>query len=120
MAVRLMSLRGVPDDEHEQICALLDEHDIDYYETRPGNWLISAGALWLRDDSQFGEATQLLDGFQQQRYLAARQVYAEHPGSFLQRLIEKFLQNPLLFIVQLAIAIIILYFSVRPFFDIGQ
>lgn len=115
-----MSLRGVPDDEYEQICALLDRHDIAYYETRPGNWFISAGALWLRNEGQLEKATELLDVYQQQRYLAARQAYTEQSTSFLHMVIGKFLQNPLLFLVQLAIAIVIIYFSIKPFFDIGK
>ena len=52
MAVRLYSLRGVPDEEVNAIRELLDKHFIDYYESPAGAWGISAGAIWLIDAEQ--------------------------------------------------------------------
>jgi hypothetical protein len=36
MAKLLLNLRNVPDDEADDVRALLDEHDIAYYETSRG------------------------------------------------------------------------------------
>jgi hypothetical protein len=36
MTKLLLNLRNVPDDEADDVRALLDDHDIAYYETSPG------------------------------------------------------------------------------------
>ena len=41
----LLSPRGVPEDEAEEIDALLSEHGIDHYLVPPGNWGISGGGM---------------------------------------------------------------------------
>ena len=56
MAKLLLNLRNVPDDEADDVRALLDEHDIAYYETSPGFWNISLGGIWVREDAAFAEA----------------------------------------------------------------
>ena len=48
MAKLLFNLRNVPDDEADEVRDLLTAHGVDWYETRPGNWGISTGALGLR------------------------------------------------------------------------
>lgn len=53
MSKLLFKLRGVPDDEADEIRALLAEKQIEYYETSAGNWGISLPALWLQDDSRY-------------------------------------------------------------------
>lgn len=121
MAIRLMSLRGVPDDELEEICALLDEHNITYYMTQAGNWLISAGAIWLTDKDQLHLARQLLNDYQHQRCVKAREEYHQSQrSSVLAGIYERIIENPLRFIAYLAIIIFVLYVSVMPFLDYGQ
>ncbi|MDX2476455.1 MAG: DUF6164 family protein [Gammaproteobacteria bacterium] len=121
MAIHFMSMRGVPDDELEEICTLLDQHKISYYETPPGNWLISAGAIWLTNQEQLVPARALLDEYQQQRLTKAREEYTQHqltgeePG-----VIDRIKENPVRFIGYLAIIIFILYISIMPFIDFGQ
>ena len=121
MAIRLMSLRGVPDDELDEICTLLDEHNISHYETPPGNWLISAGAIWLNDQDQLQQANTLLNSYQQQRSQQAREDYAdrrqkgEQEGAF-----DRLMHNPVKFIIYLAFVVFILYFSIKPFLDLGD
>ena len=41
MPLQLFNLRGVPEDEAEDIRQLLDEHEIEFYETSAGNWGVS-------------------------------------------------------------------------------
>ena len=46
MATLLFRLRHVPDDEADDVRALLEENGIDFYETTPGNWgHLNAGAV---------------------------------------------------------------------------
>ena len=64
MAVLLFPLRNVPDDEAEEVRALLGTHGIDFYETPASAFGISAGAIWLRDEAQLQVARQLIDDYQ--------------------------------------------------------
>ena len=45
MAKLLFNLRNVPEDEADEVRQLLTTHGVDWYETRPGPWGISTGAL---------------------------------------------------------------------------
>ena len=72
MAKLLMNLRNVPDDEADEVRALLDQHQVAYYETKPSRWGISFGGIWMRDQAGFAEAKQLLAEYQQARQLRAR------------------------------------------------
>ena len=73
MAKLLFNLRNVPDDEADEVRRLLTAHGVDWYETRPGPWGISSGALWLHDPEAWPEARRLLDGYQQSRRERARE-----------------------------------------------
>jgi hypothetical protein len=72
----LLNLRHVPDDEIEEVRALLEQHQINYYETAPNRWGISAGAIWIKDTSQLAEAKSLLKVYQDERRQRARDEYA--------------------------------------------
>ncbi len=67
MAVKLFRLRHVPEDELEEIRALLLEHDVAFYETTAGGWGISEAAIWLHDPEQLESAKALLERYQQER-----------------------------------------------------
>ena len=67
MATLLLNLRNVPDDEAGEVRALLEGHGIDYYETPPSFWGVSAGGLWLRDTARLDEARGLLARYQAER-----------------------------------------------------
>lgn len=90
MAKLLFNLRNVPDDEADEVRALLEHHGVDWYETRPGPWGISAGGLWLRDADAYPQARRLLDDYQQQRRDQARAT-ADREGrqGFMQLLREQ-------------------------------
>ncbi len=121
MAIRLMSLRGVPDDEREDICVLFDTHTISYYVTPPGNWFISAGAIWLNDEDQLQQAHALLNAYQQQRRQRIQDEFAESQQKGEQRgIFERILENPVRFIGYLIILGFVLYVSVMPFLDFGK
>lgn len=107
MAVRLINLRHVPDDEADEVREVLQAHQIDFYETPPGRWGISAGGIWLRDKSQLPQARQLMADYQKQRQERAR---AEEPPPR---------KHPVQILIYLVIIGLILYFSIMPFMNLG-
>ena len=78
MAKLLLNLRNVPDDEADDVRALLEAHRIAHYETRPSAWGISAGGIWLKDAADASRARELMDAYQLQRRQRAR---AEHEAA---------------------------------------
>ena len=75
MAKLLLNLRYVPDDEADEVRALLDEHAIEYYETRPSMWGVSAGGIWVRHDDSAAAAKRLMAEYQERRRVKARGEY---------------------------------------------
>lgn len=73
----LLSLRLAEDDEADEVRALLDEHAVDWYETRPGIFGVSAGGIWLRDLERAAEVKALLDDYQASRAERVRAEYAQ-------------------------------------------
>ncbi len=67
MPTLLFNLRNVPEDEADEVRAVLDARHIDYYETKPSLWGVSGGGLWLADDSQAEVAKALLASYQAER-----------------------------------------------------
>lgn len=78
MAKLLLNLRNVPDDEADEVRALLDDHGIGHYDTPTGFWNISLGGIWVREDVAFVEAKRLMAGYQAQR---AARVRAENEAA---------------------------------------
>jgi len=72
MAKLLLNLRHVPDDEADDVRALLEADKIAFYETRPSLWGISAGGIWLQDSDSHPQAKRLLDAYQARRGEQAR------------------------------------------------
>ncbi|MBT8147351.1 MAG: hypothetical protein KJN90_10895 [Gammaproteobacteria bacterium] len=120
MAKLLFRLRHVPEDEADEVRALLEEHDIDFYETSAGNWRIAMPAIWLRNEDQLPLARQLLDQYQQVRYQNARAQYeelrqsGEHPTLW-----KNFLEQPAKVALYLGAAVVILYLSLQVFVSLG-
>ena len=111
-----MNLRNVPADELADIYILLDEYQIDYYETSAGTFGISLAALWLRDESQLERAKKLLDEYAAQRFLTARAEFENLRNTGKARTFSDILrENPLRFILYIALVFAVLYFSVVPF-----
>ncbi len=117
MAVQVFRLRGVPDDEREEIIQLLLAHGFDFYETPAGLWGISMPALWLKDDAQLTAAKALIADYQQQRLLRMQAEAAQTPPpGFWSHL----WRNPLQVLVYLALILLVLYISIAPFVKVGQ
>ncbi len=117
MARLLFRMRNVPEDEAAEVRALLTRHDIDFYETEPGNWGISMPAIWLRDADQLERAKQLLITYQQERSAMARQQHdllkqsGQHPS-----MMDRFFENPARFVFYIVLILIIIYISISIFF----
>lgn len=121
MPVKLFSLRGVPDDEADEIRAVLAQHAIDYYETPPGNWGVSMPAIWLPDDSEFARAQALLDEYQQLRAAQARAAYTQLKAQGKHRtVLDTLRENPIRFLVYLSAAAALFYLSTKPFLGLGS
>lgn len=120
MSEFLFSLRGVPEDEAEQVRALLTEHKIDFYETDAGNWGISMPALWVRDTASFQQARELLVHYQQQRFIEQRTLYNQQKQHGRQRTLwQIFWERPVTFVLSLSLIGLIIYLSIRLLRDFG-
>lgn len=112
----LLNLRNVPDDEYAEVTALLEEHDLPYYETEPSRWMVSFGGIWLEDLSRVEEAEQLLADYQAER---ANQARAAHEEAVARGEAEtsgqRYRHNPLAFIGALIGIGVILYLALTPF-----
>src|SRR5687768_3983550 len=76
MSKLLLNLRNVPDDEADDVRGFLDANRIAFYETRPSFWGISAGGIWVTEDTEIVEAKRLMADYQAQRGARARAEYA--------------------------------------------
>lgn len=71
----LLNLRNVPDDEAEDVRALMVEHGIECYDTPPGPFGITAGGIWLKDPDDYSRARELMDDYQQARASRNREAW---------------------------------------------
>lgn len=120
MAKILFRLNGVPDDEANDVRELLANHAIDFYETSQGNWGVSMPAIWLKDDNQFQQARALLDTYQNERGIRMREEYARLKREGKNKtFIDAVTQNPVRFMIHLALAILVIYLSIRLVLDLA-
>lgn len=75
MAKLLLNLRGVPDDEADEIRALLEEQHIAFYETPPNRWGVSAGGIWIQNQEDVATCERLMAAYQVERRDRARAEY---------------------------------------------
>lgn len=82
MSKLLLNLRGVPDDEADDVRRFLEANGIGYYETPPSRWGTSAGGIWI-GDSDFALAKRLMADYQRERGARARaeRAQAERNGT---------------------------------------
>lgn len=121
MPVRLISLKGVLDDEAEELRALLHVNKIEYYETSGGNWGISTPAIWLHDKRQLERARTLIEKYQAERFSRVRGEYeALKRAGKSKTIIDAIKENPGQFIIYIIFVVFIIYLSFKPFIDIGK
>jgi hypothetical protein len=116
----LLNLRNVPEDEADEVRALLDEHEIEFYETPPSLWGVSAGAIWTRRDEDAREAKRLLAEYQVRRQAEARREYeaAEREG-LTKTVWTTFREEPLRMIAVLMGIAFLLALMTLPFLLLG-
>ena len=116
MARLLFRLAQVPDEEANEIRALLSEHQIHYYETDAGFFRVGLDAIWLRDGSQEEQARELIRVYQAERALRQQQNYAqlleagEVPGLW-----QHFCAHPVRFIATLIALVFVTGLTLIPF-----
>jgi len=76
MAKLLLNLRNVPDDEADDVRAMLDAHRIAFYETSPSGWGVSAGGIFITEDADIAQAKRQMAKYQEQRAIRAKADYA--------------------------------------------
>ena len=112
----LLKLKQVPEDEHEEILALLEEHNVDYYETTAGFWGIGLQGLWLRDTQRLAEVKNLLHEYQLARQVRVREEYQKACEEGRQRTLwSTFSQQPLMFVLYLLLVVGLIAITVSPF-----
>ena len=116
MAVLLLNLRDVPDDEIAEIREMLDQHQIAFYETEPNRWGISAGAIWIKEESESDRAKVLMAGYQAERKTRAQSDYetAKREGT-LETFWSQMRKQPLRLVMILFGAAILVALSLWPF-----
>ncbi len=121
MAKLLFRLRGVPDDEADELRTLLSEHGFDTHETSGGFLGIGTAAIWLVDESRYAEAKALIDAYEERRAKAARAQYErlKRQGRS-RRLADIIRDDPLRFVFNLAVAAGLIYLTVAPFFKLAK
>lgn len=120
MAILFFNLRGVPQDEADDVRELLNSNAIEFYETFDGSWGVSMPAIWLYHEADLSIAQPLFDAYQQQRSLNQRALYQQlkqakqHQG-FWARTCE----HPLRFLVFSSCIALVSYASVKWVFELG-
>lgn len=121
MSKLLFKLRNVPEDEAEEVRELLNEHQIDFYETSAGNWGLSMPALWVHEESQYQRARELLDTYQAERRVRVRAEYDRLKQAGKHRtIIDNFRENPFVFIAYLFVVYALLYLPFKLISELGQ
>jgi len=121
MSKLLFKLRHVPDDEAEEVRALLNNNRIEYFETDAGNWGVSMPGIWLQNEDDFTHAKSLLESYQLQRTELARAQYQQEKSAGTQRgVIDSLREKPLISLGLILFCLFILYFSLKPFLTLIQ
>jgi hypothetical protein len=92
----LLNLRHVPDDEAEDLRELLEERQIEFYETKPSRWGVSAGGIWIKHGQDVEQARRLMEEYQLRRLTSARAEFdtAKREGT-AKTLWDSVRENPL-------------------------
>ena len=121
MPTLLLKLRNVPEDEYEEVCALLNEHDIHFYETKVGFWGIGMAGLWLRDNQQLEQAQQVLAEYMAKRQVQAKEAYEESIREGTNRtLLSTFKQQPATFLLYILALVVVLGLTIWPFLGLME
>lgn len=117
MPTLLMNLRGVPDDEADEVRELLRSRHIEFYETPPSRWFISMGGIWLPDGAPVDTARQALAEYQAERRERMRAEYERRRNAGeVDTLTTAFRRDPGRFLLYGAVCLGLIYLMTVPFF----
>lgn len=120
MSILFFSLRGVPNDEADDIRDLLTANEIEFYETSAGNWGISLPAIWLHSSEDLEKIRPLFDAYQQQRAISQRALYEQlKQQGQLQGCLLANLHKPARFCLYCGVLALTAYVSVKWLFELG-
>jgi len=120
MSTLLFRLRDVPDDEAEEIRALLADNAIEFYETTAGNWGISFAGIWVKDKAQLAEARVLIEEYEKERLTRVRTEYDQQVGEGRGRtMIDVMKEHPIRFLIYVVVIVLVLTLSIKPFLDLA-
>ena len=80
MAKRLLSYSEENIRQAEEVAEILEQHNIEYYETPSSRWGFSKASIWIRNDADFEQAKVLFEQNIQDFAQRARQAYQEETG----------------------------------------
>ncbi|MGD2083231.1 MAG: DUF6164 family protein [Chromatiales bacterium] len=119
MAVLLYSLRAVPEDEAEELRALLASEGIVFHETTGGLLGLGTPGIWLTDARDLQRARALIAAYQRERRDTRRAEYERlREQGRERRLVHILREDPLRFLLYLAVVLAVLYLSVIPFWKL--
>ncbi len=109
-------MRNVPADEAQEVRELLEQHEIEFFETSAGSWGVSMPALWLINEEQLQQAQQLLDEYQLMRSKRMQQEYVvNRQRGEAKSMWHNFSEQPLRFAAFMGLIVIVLIISLRFF-----
>ncbi|HLR86468.1 MAG TPA: DUF6164 family protein [Wenzhouxiangella sp.] len=115
MSRLLLNLRHVPDDEAEEVHALMRRHGIACYITPPGPFRISAGGIWLKHREDYPRACELMDDYQHERQEKAREAWRQaRESGQADTLWSNIVRRPLTVLLAVAASIFILLVLFAP------
>jgi hypothetical protein len=109
MAVLVRKLRYITHEELDEICALLQENDIEYHLTGSGLLGMSLPALWIVDDARTQEVRELFLQYDTQRQLRVNREPVRSFGEF-------FAEHPWRTLFYILAVVLVLLVSIVPFF----
>lgn len=116
MPALVFRLRNVPTDEADAVRQLMEENNIDWYETSAGNWGIAMPGIWVNESEEMPKARALIDSYQQERSALQRSHYEQTIESGqASTLLHRLRQHPFRTIGIFAFCLFILYVSINPF-----
>lgn len=119
MSALVFRLRNVPQEEAAEVRALLDEHEIEWYETTAGNWGVAMPGIWVSDVEDLPQARQLINDYQQQRSESQRKHYEEGLRSGeTPTLLQRISAQPLQMGGIIVFCLFILYVMINPFLQL--
>ncbi len=118
MAKLLFNLRNVENDEAEDVFELLEQHNIDFYQTHGGSFGMSLPGIWVHDEVEYARARCLIDQYQHERQQRVKVHYRQLKACGQNdKLIRRLRRMPNRMITFTIAIIMILIVSIVPLLD---